>query len=84
MTKHKEPTVTITDKASEECTRTVYTVLFGDKTNPATYYLIDIAGQDGNIIDTYVRDIYGHSVEDPEVVHTITDYLDEYSAGSGN
>ena len=36
--------------------------------------------ENGNVIDTIVRDEYGHNVEDPAVVWDITDAIDKQKA----
>lgn len=69
--------IKLESQTKEEVTRVLYNVtVSNDGVLGDTYYLTDLQDKDGNVIDTYVRDVFGHSVDDPEIVHSIIDHLD--------
>lgn len=68
----KSPQLKLSSRTQESVIRTVYNIDW----NSTTYYLSDFASEGGSVVDTYVRDIYGNLIEDPEIVQTLINFID--------
>jgi hypothetical protein len=63
----KDPTINIVSKASDTVQREIYEVQF----NKETYTYMDYI-QEGSIVDSIVRDVYGNNIDNPEILHELT------------
>lgn len=68
----KDPQLKILSRNKESIIRTVYNIDW-EGTN---YYLSDLIGENDFVLDTYVKDVYGNLIEDPEIVQTLVNFID--------
>lgn len=74
----KNPQLKMLSQIKESITRTVYNIDY----NGTNYYLSDLTGENDFVIDTYVKNVYGNLIEDPEIVQTLIDFIDNFPKNS--